>query len=299
MDSREHSWLTQITRTVGAALTRIETAHSLDKVAGPVSSVVDRFVPVGTLRDLLHGVPFGHPAHPMLVQVPLGAWLSAVVLDRMRGQHRASTLLVGVGTAAAVPAAAAGIVDWAKTHQSQQRVGLVHWAANTVAVGFFAASFVQRVRGHQASGRRLALLGMTAASAGGFLGGHLAYRQAVGANHNERIPYVLPDEWESMGALDDVPERELVRRHVGDVPVLLYRTGANVRVLADECTHLAGPLSDGELCGDRDDLPCVRCPWHGSEFSLVDGAVIHGPATSPQHLFRTRVRDGQVEVNAH
>jgi nitrite reductase/ring-hydroxylating ferredoxin subunit len=41
---------------------------------------------------------------------------------------------------------------------------------------------------------------------------------------------------------------------------------------------------------------CVVCPWHGSEFSLGDGAVVHGPATSPQPSFRTRVTDGQVQI---
>ena len=42
--------------------------------------------------------------------------------------------------------------------------------------------------------------------------------------------------------------------------------------------------------------PCVVCPWHGSEFSLVDGSVVHGPATSPQTSFRTRIRDGRLEI---
>ncbi|KHK99915.1 hypothetical protein LK09_00870 [Microbacterium mangrovi] len=277
---------------------RIENAEVLDRVAGPVSGAVNRFVPAGAFRDLLHGVPIGHPAHPLLVQVPLGAWLSTVILDHVPGGRLPSTVLAGVGTAAALPAAAAGILDWAKTHQQQQRVGLVHWASNTMAVGFFAASFVQRVRGRRVSATLLAELGLASATAGGFLGGHLAYRQAVGSNHDERVPFVLPDEWYAVGPIDEVPDRRMTRRIVDAVPVLVYRVGDRVWAIADECSHLAGPLSDGDLVDEPDAGPCVTCPWHGSEFSLTDGAVVHGPATSPQHVLRTRVRDGQLEVSA-
>jgi hypothetical protein len=41
---------------------------------------------------------------------------------------------------------------------------------------------------------------------------------------------------------------------------------------------------------------CVVCPWHGSVFRLIDGAVVHGPATSDQPVLRVRVRAGMVEV---
>jgi len=40
----------------------------------------------------------------------------------------------------------------------------------------------------------------------------------------------------------------------------------------------------------------VTCPWHGSRFRLGDGSVARGPATAPQPVFETRVRNGSVEV---
>lgn len=39
------------------------------------------------LRSVLAGEPFGHSAHPMLVQVPIGAWVSAGWLDCLPGQR--------------------------------------------------------------------------------------------------------------------------------------------------------------------------------------------------------------------
>jgi nitrite reductase/ring-hydroxylating ferredoxin subunit/uncharacterized membrane protein len=281
---------------VDTTMRKLETARALDRVTTPVSGFVNRVLPTGAVRDLLHGVPFGHPAHPVLVQIPLGAWLSAVVLDRLPGTERSAQMLVGVGTLAAAPAALTGVVDWSKGHESQLRVGIVHWAANTIAVGCFAASFVQRVRGRSASGKQFAILGIGVASVGGYLGGHLAYRQSLGANHVESVPHVVPEGWHAVATIDELPERQLTRRVVGTVPVLLYRDGDDVKVLANECSHLSGPLNEGTLRERSGQPDCVVCPWHGSEFSLADGSVVHGPATSPQPMFRTRTRDGVIQV---
>ncbi|MGN6239277.1 MAG: Rieske (2Fe-2S) protein, partial [Cellulosimicrobium cellulans] len=66
-------------------------------------------------------------------------------------------------------------------------------------------------------------------------------------------------------------------------------------VLANKCSHLSGPLSDGEFAVEQGQ-GCIVCPWHGSVFRLSDGAVVHGPATSPQHRFATQVRDGRLQV---
>jgi nitrite reductase/ring-hydroxylating ferredoxin subunit len=76
-----------------------------------------------------------------------------------------------------------------------------------------------------------------------------------------------------------------------DVPLLVLRRGVEVTVLSDRCSHLSGPLHEGEL-----DDGCVVCPWHGSTFRLTDGSVRRGPATAPVPAFDTRVSSGRVEV---
>jgi nitrite reductase/ring-hydroxylating ferredoxin subunit len=73
--------------------------------------------------------------------------------------------------------------------------------------------------------------------------------------------------------------------------ILLARRDGQVYAIAEVCSHLGGPLAEGEFSGDQ-----VRCPWHGSCFSIKDGSVIHGPATHPQPCLETRVRDGKIEV---
>ncbi|MEU1702090.1 Rieske 2Fe-2S domain-containing protein [Streptomyces pseudogriseolus] len=251
-----------------------------------------RALPLGRVRDVLHGTWLGHPVHPMAIHLPIGSWMSAAVLDLKPGRSRQADLLVALGLAGAVPAAATGLTDWAELHREQQRVGLVHAVANTAAVGLYGASLVLRLTGRGRAGRALGYLGLTAVGAGGLLGGHLAYRQAAGVNHAEEVPHVVSDGWHRVGGVDEFPAGEAVRCVADDVPVLVVReTGGEVHALAERCSHLAGPLSEGTVADG-----CVQCPWHGSVFRLSDGWNVEGPATAPQPAFDTRVVDGHVEV---
>ncbi|GAA2431186.1 hypothetical protein GCM10010405_12560 [Streptomyces macrosporus] len=273
------------------AVEKLEGTSRLDGVLGPLRRAVYA-LPLGGARDALHGRWLGHPAHPMMVQVPIGAWMSAAVLDLLPGQRRGADTLVGLGLTAAAPAALAGWVDWADMRKPQMRVGLVHAAANITAVGLYAASLNARLRGRRGLGRLLGFAGLTVVGVGGGLGGHLAYRQAAGVNHAEQVPAVVEPGWHPIGDLADLPVGEPVRRHVGETPLLVVREpGGTVHALADRCSHMAGPLSRGKIVDG-----CVRCPWHGSVFRLSDGWNVRGPATSPQPVFETRLVDGRVEA---
>lgn len=275
---------------------RLENAAGLDPLAGAVRDTVNRIVGPQWLRDLLHGLPLGHPLHPLMVQVPLGAWTSAAVLDCLPGTGKASTALVALGLATAGPSALAGYVDFSELHEQQQRVGVVHSTANLLAVGLYAGSLLQRLSGAPGRGKALGLLGLTVVMAGGWLGGHLAFRQAVGANHAEDVPHRIPTGWRRLAPFSDLPVGKMERRMLENVPLLVLRTQANeLLVLADTCSHLSGPLSEGKL-ETISGAECVVCPWHESVFSLRSGEVVHGPATSPQPKFLTRVIEGQVEV---
>ena len=130
-----------------------------------------------------------------------------------------------------------------------------------------------------------------AVSASGVLGGHISFHLAGGANHAEEVPHLVQPGWQHLMLASDLPEGKPVRQLLGEIPVVAIRSGGTVHVLADRCSHMSGPLSDGDL-GDG----CVTCPWHGSVFRLSDGSVVHGPATAPQPAFETDVRDGALWV---
>ena len=123
---------------------RIERAHSLDPVVHSLSDSVVRALPAGPRTDALHGVPFGQPAHPALVRLPLGCWTSAVLLDLFRGTERAAAVLIAAGVAGTAPAAATGLADWSALHEDQQRVGLVHAICQAGAATLFLGSLAVR-----------------------------------------------------------------------------------------------------------------------------------------------------------
>ncbi|RKN10478.1 Rieske 2Fe-2S domain-containing protein [Streptomyces radicis] len=271
-----------------AAVDRIEGARWADPLIKPLRGVVRRLPP--PTRDVLHGRWLGHPVHPALVQVPLGTWTSAALLDLIPGKGRGAGALIAVGLVSAAPAAVAGLADWADLRKPQARVGLVHAAANSAAIACYAASLVARLRGRRLRGRALGFAGLTSATVGGALGGHLAYRQAAGANHAEQVAAVVEPGWHLLGSLSEFPVGTPVVRVVSGVPVMVLREPDDVvRVIADRCSHMAGPLSEGEIADG-----CVTCPWHGSVFRLSDGWNIRGPATAPQPVFETRVTTGRV-----
>ena len=278
-------------------LTKLEQARALDGVSDKLQGLVQAVARPEGLRDLLHGVWLGHPLHPALVQVPVGAFLSAAVLDLTPAGRRAATTLITVGVASAPAAAAAGLLDWSEMTPDRRRVGLVHAAANAVSLGLYTASLVARFTGRPARGRALAYAGLSVAGASAYLGGHLSYAQGGGMNQASPEISQLSEEWVSIGSLASLPDGKPAVRKAGDVPLLIYRTGPQVTAMIERCAHETGPLGEGAIVGSGRDA-CVVCPWHGSTFRLADGIVVHGPAANDQPMLRTRIRDGAVEVAA-
>jgi nitrite reductase/ring-hydroxylating ferredoxin subunit/uncharacterized membrane protein len=282
------------------AISRLEQADALDGASDKLQAAVTTVVRPRWLRDLLHGTWLGHPLHPVLVQVPVGAFMSAAVLDLLPervvpGTQKAATALIAAGTAGVAPAAIAGWVDWSDLTKDRRRVGLVHALTNAIAVGLYAGSLAARLRGRQQQGKVLAFAGLSVAGAGAYLGGHLSYAQGAGISHAATEVSRLPEEWTEVSSLASLPEGKPAVRRAGEVPVLLYRQGDRVTALIEHCSHEAGPLGEGDVVGSGSDA-CVVCPWHGSTFRLADGLVVHGPAANDQPVLPVRVREGSVEV---
>lgn len=275
---------------------RLEKSRSMDRPIRALAKAVREKIRPGALRDLLHGVPTGKPLHPPLANVTIGCWVSATLLDVVKADPRAARTLIAAGLAGALPTAAAGVTDWSSLHLEQQRVGFVHMLVNLSALGLFSGSLALRLAGRESGGKALSLVGLGAAAVGGYLGGHLAYRQAAGANHAEQVAHLVPLGWHDLCRLDDLPQGRPVARRLGYIQLFVLRHSGGVTVLADQCSHLAGPLHQGRIVMENG-VPCVVCPWHGSMFRLADGSVKHGPATAPAPTFETRIRqDGTVQV---
>jgi nitrite reductase/ring-hydroxylating ferredoxin subunit/uncharacterized membrane protein len=276
-------------------ITKLEDAAVLDGVIARVHGVVDAVLKPRELEDVLHGVPAGHPLHPAMILLPAGSWIGAAVLDLVPGAERGARVLVGTGVLGAAPAIAAGWADWARSDKQQQRVGIVHAALNETAWVLYAASWLARKRGRDGLGKALGFAGFGLVGFGGYLGGHLGYRQAVGANHADAVVHTFPEGWHAIGELDDLPEEEAVRGEVGGTPLFVLRRGGRVDVLADVSTHLGEPLSDGVVT-DNGHGGATITTTRGSVFEIATGEVVHGPATAPAIRFETRINGELVEI---
>lgn len=272
---------------------RVERWKALDVVGRPLAAAVGRVVRPAPVRTLLSGTPLGHPAHPLLTDLPIGAWTMAAVLDLAGGRaaEPAADLLVATGLAAAVPTVATGLNDWSDTQGAARRVGQVHAAANNLGAALYAASYVNRRRGRRRAGTVLGLAGLGAVMAGGFLGGHLSY--ALGVNVNRTAWRAGPQQWTDVLDAADLPAdgHRLVR--AGDVSLLVVRDAEGVHAVDSVCSHLGGPLQEGTI-----EHGCVTCPWHGSTFRLGDGSVVRGPASMPQPAYEARTLAGRIQVRA-
>src|SRR4051794_7073841 len=238
---------------------RLDHAAVLDKPVDAVRGVATAAIPEGPLRDTLNGVWLGHPLHPLLTDIPIGFWTGSFVLDFLGGRRgrAASDRLLLLGILSAVPTTAAGLADWIDLDRTEQRTGVVHAAANAVGVVLYAASYIARKRGRRLRGVGLSIAGATAMSVGGYLGGHLVYRRGAGVSRNA-FDHV-PDDWTPVLSDADLPEGELRQAKLGDIEVVLYRRGGAVYALADVCSHVGGPLHEGDV-RDPAGTPCVVCP---------------------------------------
>jgi nitrite reductase/ring-hydroxylating ferredoxin subunit/uncharacterized membrane protein len=266
----------------------------LDAPAQKIGKTVRAVIKPGPVKDALSGSWLGHALHPLLTDVTIGTWTSALLLDWLGGKDAegAADRLIGLGLLSTPPVVASGHSDWADTevgNPAARRIGIVHAATNLAGASLFAASWAARRQGRRSRGRLLALAGGAAMGFGGYLGGHLSFAEGVGV---DQTTFETPQEdWTPVlddGALGAGETRCVL---ADGTAVMVARTADGLFALSDHCSHRGGPLHEGEL-----ENGTIRCPWHDSVFALEDGALIHGPSAYPQPAWDARVREGRIEV---
>jgi uncharacterized membrane protein len=137
--------------------------------------------------------PYGHPFHPILVTVPIGAWVVSLIFDiisHWAGEPgvfvKGAFWLIGIGIIGAVMAALFGLFDLLAIPRGTPafRVGLTHMVINLTVVVLFIISFALR-RDHLDEGDStvaafvISAVGVGLLAVSGWLGGKLAYRYGV------------------------------------------------------------------------------------------------------------------------
>ncbi|MGV9611413.1 DUF2231 domain-containing protein [Nocardia xishanensis] len=138
--------------------------------------------------------PYGHPFHPILVTVPIGAWLASLVFDI--GSHvvgepaflaRGAQWLIAIGVLGALAAATVGFLDLFAIPTGTQafRIGLVHMGLNLAVTLAFTLDFWWRASATEVEGAvptgplTLSIIAVAVLAVSGYLGGKLAYHYGV------------------------------------------------------------------------------------------------------------------------
>lgn len=247
------------------------------------------------VQDALHGTFLGHPLHPVITDVPVGAWTVTATLDALElcGLEQLSPgadVALQVGMVAAVGAAVTGFTDWSDTHGDSRNVGMAHALVNTCALLCYLTGWQMRRTARRRAGIGWAMAGYGLAALAAYLGGELSFGMQVGSKRTAS-PRRPPTQFVAVCSLEDLQDGALRGVDAQGVPVLLHRRGSSVDAISAVCTHRGGPLADGTVTDG-----CVQCPWHGSVFRFSDGSVAQGPATFPVASYACRIVDGMVQV---
>ncbi|MGN6569756.1 MAG: Rieske 2Fe-2S domain-containing protein, partial [Flavipsychrobacter sp.] len=140
------------------------------------------------------------------------------------------------------------------------------------------------------------VIGFVLMSIAGWLGGTLVYRNQIGVDPR----YAGAGKWKEahldvdgnrveVCKADELKTDQMKLIHIKGQRIVIARTEDAYVAFDDQCSHKGGSLAGGSMiCGT------VQCPWHGSQFSVVDGQVKAGPAKESIKTYKTEEANGAI-----
>ena len=137
-----------------------------------------------------------HPIHPMLVALPIGLWVFALVCDIGALTEGSSAWSIAAlyctvgGIVGAVLAAIPGVIDYFSIDEdAMKRIATWHLCVNLAAVLIFAVSVWIRLRVEMAGSLPLlvSLCGVALIGWGGWLGGEMVYVKGMAVDAVEKL----------------------------------------------------------------------------------------------------------------
>jgi nitrite reductase/ring-hydroxylating ferredoxin subunit len=99
-------------------------------------------------------------------------------------------------------------------------------------------------------------------------------------------------EFIKVAELDEIDEGELLGIEVDGEPICLANVNGEICAFTDNCTHISGPLNEGELDDD-----VLTCPWHGAQFNVRTGKVLRGPARQDIQTYSVKIEGKAILVS--
>ncbi|MEO8285066.1 MAG: Rieske 2Fe-2S domain-containing protein [Chloroflexota bacterium] len=290
--------------STGVVQSIVDKQTWLDDVSNAIQPAISEIFanagePGKVAKDFLNGVWLGHPLHPVITDVPIGAWTMTQVFDALsilRGGDdaldMASDVTLGAGIVTAVAAAVTGIVDWSDVRKgSRRRIGLAHALLNVGGLTLNLGSLGLRLAGKRNRGaaRALSAGGFALSGLAAYVAGELVYNLGMAINRNAWV--AGPKKFVDFAAAGDIEDGKMQHFEVGGRDVVVVKHEDGIHAFGGTCSHLGCGLWQGKLDGH-----VVTCPCHGSEFDITDGSVVHGPATAPVPGYEVRESNGRLQL---
>lgn len=249
----------------------------------------------------------GHPLHPILVSFPIAFYTGTLLFDILAKTYSPEFLFnaYNLEIAALVSAALAaipGIIDYIYTvppKSTAKQRGAKHALTNVAVMILFGVALIYRAKNEVPNLNILIALegaGEILLLFAGWMGGTLVFRNQIGvdpryANAGKwKEIYVNKIEGEiEVGDANELRVNQMKLVHAGDKRIVIARTEDGHVAFDDRCPHRGGSLAGGAMmCGT------VQCPWHGSQFSVVDGSVKAGPSKMPIVTYTLKEQNGKL-----
>lgn len=248
-----------------------------------------------------------HPLHPILINFPI-AFLTGTLVAHAAGLLLqkpellyTATLLNWAGVVMAVVAVVPGFIDFLYTvppKSSGKKRAAQHGIMNTTMLLLFliAAFYRQRDTARPIVILAFEIAGVVLLLIAGWWGGTLVHRNQIGVDQR----YANAGKWNEEYYTTDAATLKVADRnelkvnamkllHVNGKRIVLARTETGFAAFDDHCTHRGGSLAGGSLACNT-----VQCPWHGSQFSVLDGSVEAGPARHGIKTYQVAEESGAV-----
>ncbi|MEO5509190.1 MAG: DUF2231 domain-containing protein [Longimicrobiales bacterium] len=252
----------------------------------------------------------GDPIHPAIVHFPIAFLLGGCAMDLIDlvcecpvWWVSTSYALLAGGILTALVAAVPGFIDYRATvppDSSARKRATGHMIVNLASVALFAVALF--LRGDPEIRPEPVLVGLEAIAAGlltygGMLGGKLVVKNQIGVDNK----YAAEGRWSEIsisksGDVVAAPDELLVNQmklvRLNGKRIVLARADAGFVAFDDHCTHRGGSLAGGVLICNT-----VQCPWHGSQFDVVTGEPLCGPAD--KRIDTYRVEESQAGIRLY
>ncbi|MBS1689887.1 MAG: Rieske 2Fe-2S domain-containing protein [Bacteroidetes bacterium] len=254
----------------------------------------------------------GHPLHPILVTFPIAFFTGTLLFDILSLCYRSwhfwwmGSYLEALGILCGLLAAVPGFIDYLYTvppKSSGSKRAITHALLNVSMLAFFTIALVLRHYTNTSAAVIIVpeVLGFIVICIAGWLGGTLVYRNQIGVDPR----YADAGKWKEMTihssdnrvevcGINDLKANQMKLLHLNGKRIVIARTEDAYVAFDDHCSHKGGSLAGGSMiCGT------VQCPWHGSQFSVIDGKVKAGPAKAQIETYKTEESNGKVYLVLH